>query len=664
MVVAGIITSLWIGLIGIVLGLASIGGLCPLSVAYLASCCIKRKGVPMAYLGIVLGMAVKQDMASFGRYGITMLGIAMLLCGKSFDELGRNPCIMAFFSGVISAGVNISVAILIPGAMQINKALFEALAVMSMTVIYHKAMDVLIEDRLMVSIDSAATIAVVCFFASILYGLPIQLGNIVVAEPFAMFTILCALYCFGLGTGLAWTCVCGVILSISAGSNIYMTAWIPVAIISYAIAELLHSKRLMYSFVFGICYLIAGIYFFDEMVTENGIKALLSAMILFVLMPGGILLKLDKKLRHDELSMMSPEWGRLVVGRISDLANAFKRIDYSIAYSTDASIGFKDVGNLIEDFTTKLEHTVPLKKTLEAKIIDELKIYNVEVKSLLLIKDEKDKLEVYITSRVKRGRLITADLVRKIIEENIGLKFILNDESRNLVGRNYEVICMHQRPDFKCLTAIRRLSKYEDHVSGDNYLIDELKDGQKLVIIADGMGNGERASRDSLSLIESLEDLLSAGFDKEMSIKIVNSFLANRNHGETFTTLDMLLVDLYTGHARLYKQGAATTYVKRGEWLEEIKSTSLPVGIVDGAVCESCTKKLFEGDLVIMISDGLLESIIVENNDDFMRDLLMTIEYDDPNDIADEIIETVKAQSGNRLKDDATVIVSKLVKSL
>ena len=662
--VAGLLTGVWIGVAGIILGLADILGLCPIAVGYMTACCMGRKNVPLAYIGLVVGMAVKLDTASFGRYGITMLGIAMLLCGKCFDEVGRNPCIMAFFAGVINAGVNLSVAILIPEKLGIEEALLEAAAVMAVAVIFHKAISVLTEDRLTVSVDNTAAIAVMLFFASILYGLPVELGNVVLAEPFAIFTILCGMYCFGLGTGLAWTCICGVVLSFTAGSSIYMTAWIPVAIISYALTELLHGRRIIYAFIFGVCYLVCGLYFYDVMLSENGIKSLISAMILFVMMPGSFLLRLDKKLKSGELTVESPEWGRLMVNRINALAGAFKRIDYSIAYSTDASIGFKDVGNIIEDFTTRLEHAVPIRKTLEAKIVEDLREYDVEVKSLLLIRDDRERLEVYITSRIRRGRLVAAELVKRIIEENLGIKFILNEESRRVVGRNYEVICMHQKPDFRCVTAIRRLSKYENQESGDNFLIDELRNGQKLIIIADGMGNGEAASRDSMALIDSLEELLNAGFDKDISIKIVNSFLANRNHGETFATLDMLLVDLYTGHARLYKQGAATTYVRRGEWLEEIKSTSLPVGVIDGAVCETCCKKLYENDMVVMLSDGMLESIIVDNSEDYMRDLLLSVDYDDPMDIADEIADTVRAQGGSRLRDDATVIVSKLVKSL
>ena len=240
----------------------------------------------------------------------------------------------------------------------------------------------------------------------------------------------------------------------------------------------------------------------------------------------------------------------------------------------------------------------------------------------------------------------------------------VKDESRQIVGHNYEMLCFKEKPEFICKSAVRRLSRYSGEVSGDNYYIGEIIDGQQLIMIADGMGNGEKAASDSNNLLEILEELLQAGFDKEISIKLVNSYLSNMNRGETFSTLDMLLIDLHTGTGRMYKQGAATSYIKRGEWMEMIKSTSLPVGVIDGAVCEKCVKKFYKNDIIVMVSDGVLESIIVENKDDYVRDILCDMELDEPEDIVEYVIDEVKASSGNRLKDDATIIVSKLVKTL
>ena len=125
----------------------------------------------------------------------------------------------------------------------------------------------------------------------------------------------------------------------------------------------------------------------------------------------------------------------------------------------------------------------------------------------------------------------------------------------------------------------------------------------------------------------------------------------------------MLILDLHTGYGKLFKQGAATTFVKRGEWIEMIKSTSLPMGVIDGAVCESCRKKFYNDDIIVMISDGVLESIIFENKEDFIKELLLGLDNQDAESIATTIVDEIRSASGNRLKDDASVIVIKIKKN-
>ncbi|MBQ8912475.1 MAG: SpoIIE family protein phosphatase, partial [Lachnospiraceae bacterium] len=258
----------------------------------------------------------------------------------------------------------------------------------------------------------------------------------------------------------------------------------------------------------------------------------------------------------------------------------------------------------------------------------------------------------------------TAETVKKIVEDKMKVRLLLKDESKSIVSKRYEMLCMIEKPDFRCETAVRRLSRYEDEISGDNFYIGDIQNGQKLLLIADGMGNGEKASRDSNQLIDSLEELLNAGFDKEMSIRVVNSYLSEKNKGESFSTLDMMIVDLYTGCGRIYKQGAATTFVKRGEWIEMIKSTSLPVGITPDAICEKCMKKFYTNDMIVMVSDGVLESILFENKEDYMKELMLSSDAMTPDELADEIVGNIKSLSGNRLKDDATMIVCKIVKDM
>ena len=66
--------------------------------------------------------------------------------------------------------------------------------------------------------------------------------------------------------------------------------------------------------------------------------------------------------------------------------------------------------------------------------------------------------------------------------------------------------------------------------------------------------------------------------------------------GGKFSTVDVSIIDLYTGMCHFLKAGAATTFIKRDQWVESISSESMALGLVFPADYESLTKKLYNGD--------------------------------------------------------------------
>lgn len=656
--------GLWIVAAAFFIGRCQIFGINPLAVGFLVAACLAGENILIVYLGLMGGIILSLPVADALRYGIMMLGLAVIMNLKAFVGLKGKELALSALAGLFSVMINISVYLFLPEIVDIPEAVMESGIIFSSAMIYYYALKIIVGDYVKIATENEAAISVIVLAASVLYGMPNEIfGVLVLAESFALFSILFAIYKFGFGIGISWTAICSVIMSLGDNPT-YFTAWMLVTVIAFALLCMIHGGRMIFSIIYAFVYYSCGIFFYDMLISENGQKAILSALLIFMLTPSTYMIRIDDRIKNDELSSNSPEWGRLIVNRVNSLAAAFKRIEYTLASDVNTGIGFNDVGDIIENFTNQLDRAVPLRKTIETKIVEELAAKDIQVKNLVLVKNNEERYEVYITLRVRRGRLVPAETVKNIISNETGVPLSLKDESRRIVSRNYEVICMHEKPGFICKTAARRMSRYPEQISGDNFYIGDILDGQKLVMIADGMGNGEKASKDSNKLIDALEELLSAGFDREVSIRIVNSYLSDKNRGESFATLDMILMDLHTGYGRIYKQGAAATYIKRGEWLEMIKSTSLPVGIIEGAVCEKCTKKFYNNDIIIMVSDGVLESILFENKDDYMKELLLGTEADEPDDIADEIVGQIKALSGNRLKDDATVIVCKLVKSL
>jgi stage II sporulation protein E len=177
------------------------------------------------------------------------------------------------------------------------------------------------------------------------------------------------------------------------------------------------------------------------------------------------------------------------------------------------------------------------------------------------------------------------------------------------------------------------------------------------MILADGMGSGLDASVQSEQLVDLLEDMLEAGFRKETAIRILNELLTVTSKGETFATLDLCMVDLYTGVGEFLKMGASATFIRRGSWIETIQSTSLPVGVQEQTEIDAIQKKFYHGDMIVMVSDGLLDGILFENKEECLKEMLLEISTNNPQELADELMERVKRMNTRGMRDDASILV-------
>lgn len=652
----------WLVAAAFFVGRCSVFGINPFMPGFLiATCSLGEKGLACG-ISMLLGALTFMPQAEVSRYMITVILVYLVMNIKKEIKYRQQDYVLVFFASVAVLAVNIVWSMIFENSITVIEAFAEAALAFSAAVIYSYAIKIIINDYVKIAIENQAALSAVVLVGTVLAGMPLTVADtIVVAESFALFSILYAMYRFGFGIGISWTTIAGVIMSLKTGEEFYLTNWLVVAIVSFAMLCVLKGGRIAYGITFAAVYYAVGFGFYENLLTEDGNKALLTALFIFLLFPAGWVAALDERVKNGELDGTSPEWAMLVIKRVKSLAKAFKRIDYVMANDETEGVRFLDVGEIIDDFTNQLSNPVPIRKTIEAKIIEDLNKMEIAVRNLVLTKNRNGIYEVYITLKCNRGRLIVSDNVRKVVEEHTGLKLSINEDSRAIVGRNYDILCLEQRPEFKCETSVRTLSRYANQVSGDNFYVGTLRDGRMLFMIADGMGNGEKASYDSSNLLDALEELLMAGFDREMSLKVVNSYLSRRNKGESFATLDMFILDLHTGYGNLYKQGAAATYIKRDDKIEIVKSTSLPVGIVEGVQWENCEKKLYADDTVIMISDGVLESIVFENKEEYLRDLIMNCDEMASDEMAEKIIDEIKAVSGNRLRDDATIIIGKLV---
>ena len=128
------------------------------------------------------------------------------------------------------------------------------------------------------------------------------------------------------------------------------------------------------------------------------------------------------------------------------------------------------------------------------------------------------------------------------------------------------------------------------------------------ILLSDGMGVGWRAHTESSVAVRLLERMIKAGYDLSAAVALVNRLLLMRNKEEMFVTIDLVVVDLFTGQMEFVKIGSAPSFIKRGREVEIIYNHALPVGVLSQVEVEADRRILKEGEVLIMATDGVLDA--------------------------------------------------------
>ena len=140
---------------------------------------------------------------------------------------------------------------------------------------------------------------------------------------------------------------------------------------------------------------------------------------------------------------------------------------------------------------------------------------------------------------------------------------------------------------------------------------------------------------------------------------MINSALALRADRESFSTADILEINLESGIAEFLKVGSAQSLIKTKEGIDVISSKSLPVGILEQVDAEPQTRCVAPGDLILMISDGVGEagSGILKN--EWLKKVLM-LENRKDQELGRIILSG--ARSRTKFSDDMTCCVIRIKK--
>jgi stage II sporulation protein E len=152
--------------------------------------------------------------------------------------------------------------------------------------------------------------------------------------------------------------------------------------------------------------------------------------------------------------------------------------------------------------------------------------------------------------------------------------------------------------------------------------------------------------------------LLRSGLTADSSLQIVNSALMIKSEDESLSTLDVTSVDLYTGKTTLRKAGAPMTFIKKGGRVFAREMPSLPAGILNGIKFSADTVNLTTGDMVVMVSDG-----VITGDEKWLEKLIRTWNEGSTQELAQAVVAEAIRRRGEIHDDDITALAIRITEN-
>ena len=321
-----------------------------------------------------------------------------------------------------------------------------------------------------------------------------------------------------------------------------------------------------------------------------------------------------------------------------------------------------EIAEIMDDLSMELSERKENSKQLSDILINKLEKKRLKIKKISVTDEGSHgrRQKVYLIARVRRGRCMTVKELAELVSAAAGLRFVPEKDSPEVVGRKYTVFELVEDTKYRLIQGVARKPKEGEPVNGDSYAFIYLDSGQVLMSLSDGMGSGEKAKEESELMINLLEQMVDTGFARRSALRMINSVMMFHGDRQLFSSMDLSVVDLYSGICEFIKIGASSTFIKRGEKVECVTSGSLPMGVFPEMDCEGFCRNLFDGDVIVMVTDGVVNRF--SHGNEAICDLLSEMDLTNPNAMASEILNEALDCPGEVQQDDMTVLVCTVCK--
>ena len=323
-----------------------------------------------------------------------------------------------------------------------------------------------------------------------------------------------------------------------------------------------------------------------------------------------------------------------------------------------------EIAEIIEDLSTELCERKEASQKLSELIIHELEKNRVRIKRVTVTDEGNQgrRQKIYMLVKMRKGPGLTAKALAEIVSRAAGQRFVPEKDSPGFIGKKYVTFELVEDTRYRLIQGVARRARDGEPVCGDSYAFIYLDSGQVLMSLSDGMGSGEKAKEESEMMINLLEQMVDTGFARRSALRMINSMMMMHGDRQLFSSMDLSVIDLYTGICEFIKIGASSTFIKRGNKVECVTSGSLPMGVFPEMDCEGVSRNLFDSDVIVMVTDGVVNRF--RHGSETICDLLSDMEITNPNAMAAEILNEALDMPGEVQPDDMTVLVCSVCKKV
>lgn len=388
--------------------------------------------------------------------------------------------------------------------------------------------------------------------------------NGIISNMILFFSILYGAYKYGALVGAIMGASGGIAFCILNNDARYLGIMCMIGILCGMFREV---GRIITALSVVISNVVVGIAFFPLFISDDVMKGVLGAATIFVLLPATVIYRIEERENEDKTYEMQ----KLCEEKLLTTAKAIERLSGSISTKNMGIDGIRYQGNIgggkeaaihaiwqdkfdegrkmvsgqlmsiskmIEDYSKDIYSFVGISAEEEENITHLLKTKKVYVEKIVGLESKRSKKEYLVTAKCQKGATIGTREVADVLSSVLGKELMPSKNCRKVLSQEYTTTSYVEKANFYVSHGAAKMARGVNGISGDNYSLRELENGQVLMGISDGMGYGASASMESETVIELLEQLLESGFDGKVALGMINSVMFLNNKDEHPATLD------------------------------------------------------------------------------------------------------------------------------